>query len=139
MWIVAGLGLLGGALASAVSIRKITGGMTPYDVPVALTLLKVPSGALTAVAGILLLGGGFVPGLSDLDSQRQILAYALVFGYAQQLATQFIDKRAETLLAQVPSKHAKNPPTKSIPQPATAAPPVDSTTNGRSPAYATDG
>ena len=67
----------------------------------------------TAVAGILLLGGGFVPGLSDLDSQRQILAYALVFGYAQQLATQFIDKRAETLLAQVPSKHAKNPPTKS--------------------------
>jgi hypothetical protein len=80
-----------------------------------------------------------VLGLSDLDSQRQILAYALVFGYAQQLATQFIDERAETLLAQVPSKHAKNPPTKSIPQHATTAPPVDSTTNGRSPAYATDG
>ena len=79
VWIVAGLGLLGGALASAVNIRRITGGMTPYDVPVALSLLKVPSGALTAVAGILLLGGGFVPGLSDLDSQRQILAYALVF------------------------------------------------------------
>lgn len=139
VWIVAGLGLLGGALASAVSIRKITGGMTPYDVPVALALIKVPSGALTAVAGILLLGGGFVPGLSDLDSQSQILAYALVFGYAQQLATQFIDKRAETLLAQVPSKHATNPLTKSIPQPATAVAPVDSTTNGRSPASATDG
>ena len=137
--IVAGLGLLGGALASAVSIRKITGGMTPYDVPVALALLKVPSGALTAVAGILLLGGGFVPGLSDLDSQRQILAYALVFGYAQQLATQFLDKRAATLLAQVPSKHARTPPTKSIPQPANAVPAADATTNGHSPAYATDG
>lgn len=48
---------------------------------------KVPAGALTAVAGILLLGGEFVPGLSELDSQRQILAYALVLGYAQQPAT----------------------------------------------------
>ena len=96
VWIVASLGLLGGALASAVSIRKMTAGSRAYHVPVALALLKVPSGALTAVAGILLLGGGFVPGLSDLDSQRQILAYALVFGYAQQLATQFIDQRAES-------------------------------------------
>jgi hypothetical protein len=81
---------------------------------------------------------GFVPCLSDLDSQRQILAYALVFGYAQQLGTQ-LDKRAEILLAQVPSKHAKNPPTQSIPQPASAVPVADATTNGHSPAYATDG
>ena len=77
----------------------------PYDVPLALALLKVPTGALTAVAGILLLGGGFVPGLSELDTQRQILAYALVFGYAQQLATRYLDDRATTLLAEVPSKH----------------------------------
>jgi hypothetical protein len=58
---------------------------------------------------------------------------------AELLATQFIDKRAETLLAQVPSKHAKNPPTKSIPQLANAVPAADSTTNGSSPAHATDG
>jgi hypothetical protein len=102
--IVAGLGLLGGALAAAFAIRKIKGTSTPYDVPIAIALLKVPSGALTAVAGILLLGGGFVPGLSELDSQRQILAYALVFGYAQQLATRFIDDRAHTILNSVPSK-----------------------------------
>jgi hypothetical protein len=88
---------------------------------VALALLKVPSGALTAVAGILLLGGGFVPGLSDLDSQRQILAYALVFGYAQQLATQFIDKRAVNLLDQVPSTHSTAPLSKSIPRTSDAA------------------
>jgi hypothetical protein len=72
-------------------------------VPLALTWLKVPTGSLTAVAGILLLGGNFVPGLSELDSQRQILAYALVFGYAQQLATRFIDDRAQSLLNSVPS------------------------------------
>jgi hypothetical protein len=109
--IVAGLGLLGGALAGAFAIRKIRGTSTPYDIPIALALLKVPSGSLTAVAGILLLGGGFVPGLSELDSQRQILAYALVFGYAQQLGTRFIDDRAQALLDSVPSKdpEAKQP------------------------------
>jgi len=109
--IVAGLGLLGGALAAAFAIRKIRGTSTPYDVPIALALLKVPLGSLTAVAGILLLGGGFVPGLSELDSQRQILAYALVFGYAQQLATRFIDDRAQAILNSVPSKdpEAKQP------------------------------
>ena len=109
--IVAGLGLLGGALAAAFAIRNIRGSSTPYDVPIALAFLKVPSGSLTAVAGILLLGGGFVPGLSELDSQRQILAYALLFGYAQQLGTRFIDSRAQTILNSLPSKdsEAKQP------------------------------
>jgi hypothetical protein len=105
--IVAGLGLLGGALAAAFAIRKIRGSSTPYGVPLALAWLKVPTGSLTAVSGILLLGGNFVPGLSELDSQRQILAYALVFGYAQQLATRFIDDRAQSLLDSVPSKDAE--------------------------------
>jgi hypothetical protein len=115
IWIVAGLGLLGGGLAAAVSVRKMASSATPYDVPIALALLKVPTGALTAVAGILLLGGGFVPGLSELDTQRQILAYALVFGYAQQLATRYIDDRATTLLAEVPNKHTPPTQTRSLP------------------------
>jgi hypothetical protein len=115
VWIVAGLGLLGGGLASAISVRKLASSAAPYDVPLALALLKVPTGALTAVAGILLLGGGFVPGLSELDTQRQILAYALVFGYAQQLATRFLDDRATTLLEQVPSKHTSPTQTRSLP------------------------
>jgi hypothetical protein len=102
--LIAGLGLLGGALSGAFSIRKIRGSSLPYDIPIALSLLKVPSGALTAVAAILLLGGDFIPGLSQLDSQRQILAYALVFGYAQQLATRFLDQQAQDILESVPSK-----------------------------------
>jgi hypothetical protein len=118
-WIIAGLGLLGGGLASAVSVRKMASSAAPYDVPLALALLKVPTGALTAVAGVLLLGGGFVPGLSELDTQRQILAYALVFGYAQQLATRYLDERATTLLAEVPSKHLPLTQTRSLPAPTT--------------------
>ncbi|MGR6319020.1 hypothetical protein Q2K19_30865 [Micromonospora soli] len=125
--IVAGLGLLGGALAAAFAIRKLRGSSTPYGVPLALTWLKVPTGSLTAVAGILLLGGNFVPGLSELDSQRQILAYALVFGYAQQLATRFIDDRAQSLLNSVPSTDPEakqpTPPTRGE-LPATDVPPA---------------
>lgn len=56
-----------------------------------------------------------------LDTQRQILAYALVFGYAQQLATWFVDDRATTLLTEVPSKHMPPTQTRSLP-PAMADP-----------------
>jgi hypothetical protein len=36
-----------------------------------------------------------MPGFSELDPQRQIIAYALLFRYAQQLGTQFINNRTE--------------------------------------------
>ncbi|RZU76076.1 hypothetical protein EV384_4679 [Micromonospora kangleipakensis] len=109
--IVAGLGAIGGGLAALVAIRNLRGTSTPYSIPVALAVLKVPTGALTAVAGILLLGGGFAPGFSNLDSQRQILAYALVFGYAQQIITRLVDERAQSILHKIPSKdrEAKQP------------------------------
>jgi hypothetical protein len=115
IWIVAGLGVVGGALATAYSIRNARGATVPYNVPVALGLFKLPLGALTAVCGILLLGGDFVPGFSRLDSQPQILAYALVFGYAQQLVSRLVDDRARTLLSEVPNQTLENP----RPRPAT--------------------
>ena len=109
--VVSLLGLLGGALAAAVSIRNLRGTSTPYDVPVALALLKVPLGAFTAILGLVAIQGKFVPGLSALDSQQQILAYALVLGYGQQVFTYTLDRRAQTLLDGLPSKDASTPPT----------------------------
>lgn len=85
------MGLAGGTLSATVALRKLRGTSTPYAVPVALSVLKLPLGALTSVIGILLVQGGFVPGLSDLDNQGQILAYAVVFGFAQQVATRLVD------------------------------------------------
>jgi hypothetical protein len=107
--IIALLGLLGGALAAAVAIRNLSGTATPYEVPAALALLKLPFGAMTALGVLIAIGGDFVPGLSNLDSQPQILTYALVFGYAQQLLTGLIDRRGESLLAAVPLKDASVP------------------------------
>ncbi|MDT7785615.1 MAG: hypothetical protein QOF58_4034 [Pseudonocardiales bacterium] len=108
--VVALLGLLGGALAAAVSIRNLRGTSTPYDVPVALSLLKVPLGAFTAILGLVAIQGDFVPGLSALDSQQQILAYALVLGYGQQVFTYSLDRKAQTLLDGLPAKDGSAPP-----------------------------
>jgi hypothetical protein len=94
-------GLLAAALASALALRSIQGTSTPYSLPVALAVLKLPSGALTAVLGLLLMRGGFIPGLSALDSSAQIIAWAIVFGYAQQLLTRFLDQQANQVLENV--------------------------------------
>jgi hypothetical protein len=102
--IVALMGLLGGALSATFTVQKLRGTSTPYGVPVALAILKLPAGALTAITGLVLLYGKFVPGLSELDSQGQILAYAIVLGIAQHLVTRFVDQKAEDVLGSVPSK-----------------------------------
>jgi hypothetical protein len=65
--------------------------------------------------------GGFVPGLSQLDSQPQILAYAFLFGSAQQLVTRLIDRQAQDILTKVPSKEPITP--KPEPPPAEQPPP----------------
>ena len=125
--VVALLGLLGGALAAAVSIRNLKGTTVPYDVPVALAMVKVPLGAFTAVLGLVAIRGDFVPGLSALDSQVQILAYALVLGFAQQLLTRLLDQRAQTLLDAMPSKDTADQVTLSpAARPSVAVDPISS-------------
>lgn len=96
--IIEGVGLIAAAIAAAASLRRIRGTSTPYGVPVALAALKLPTGALTAVVGLLLMRGQFVPGLSALDTPGQIVAWAIVFGYAQQLFTTMVDRRGQALL-----------------------------------------
>lgn len=108
--IIAGLGALGGALGALLAIRRLRGTSTPYSVSTALAVLKVPSGALSAIIGMVLLAGGFVPGLTNLDSQRQILAYALLFGIAQHLVTRVADNRAQQLMDNIPSKDPEAKP-----------------------------
>lgn len=114
------VGLLSAALAGALALRSIRGTSTPYSLPVAVAVLKLPSGALTAVIGLLLMRGGFVPGLSALDSSAQIIAWAIVFGYSQQVLTRLVDRQANTVLENVsqPSGASVSPST----TPAPAAP-----------------
>lgn len=101
MPLVAIVGSIAAAVAGAAALRNVRGTSTPYSLPVALAVLKLPTGALTAVLGILLMRGQFVPGLSALDFPAQIVAWAVVFGYAQQLFTRLVDQQAHTVLDDV--------------------------------------
>ena len=95
------VGLIAGAVAAAFTLRRIPGTTTPYSLPIALAVLKLPTGALTALLGLLLMRGEFVPGLSALDSPAQIISWAILLGYAQQLFTGMVDDRAQAVLDDV--------------------------------------
>jgi hypothetical protein len=92
------IGLIAASVAAAATLRRARGTSTPYSVPFALAMLKLPLGALTAVLGVLFMRGGFVPGLSALDTPAQILAWAILFGYAQQVFTRMVDTRGHDVL-----------------------------------------
>jgi hypothetical protein len=95
------VGLTAASIVVAAAIRHMRGSAEPYALPLALALLKLPTGAVTAFLGLLLMRGGFVPGLSALDTPAQILAWAATFGVAQQLFTRFVDQQAGNVLGTV--------------------------------------
>ena len=105
------VGLTAATIATAAAIRRIKGSSERYGLPVALAALKLPTGALTAFLGLLLMRGQFVPGLSALDTSAQILAWALVFGYAQQLFTRLVDQQGQTVLDSVRASDVGRPAT----------------------------
>jgi hypothetical protein len=102
------VGLTAAAVAAAGSIRNVRGSSEKAGLLAALAVLKLPTGAVTALLGLLLMRGQFVPGLSALDTSAQILAWALVFGYAQQLFTRLVDQQGQTVLDSI--RGANRPP-----------------------------
>ena len=101
LFVVEFVGLAAAAVAAATAIRNIRGSSERYGIPIGLAVLKLPTGALTAFLGLLLMRGQFVPGLSALDTSAQILAWALVFGYGQQLFTRLVDRQGQNVLNSV--------------------------------------
>ncbi|GGU81033.1 hypothetical protein GCM10010260_11680 [Streptomyces filipinensis] len=106
------IGLVSAGLAAATALHQMRGSTTPYNVSLALAALKLPTGALTAPLGLLFIHGGFIPGLSALDSSAQVIAWAIVFGYSQQILTRLVDNQAKSILGDPPdgpkvtTKHA---------------------------------
>ncbi len=94
--LVLGLGAIGAALAVAKTLAGLNPSGVRYSLSVAQGLLKVALGAITAMLGILLLKTQNLPGV--LATQAGLLMAAVVFGYAQQLFTGFIDQRAASLM-----------------------------------------
>jgi hypothetical protein len=97
VWHVIVAGTIGGLLATAVALRglRVTG--DPYGLRWVQTLLKAPSGALTAVFGTMLLQSELIDAL-DPQPTPKILVYAAIFGFSQEAVTRFVDKKANALL-----------------------------------------
>lgn len=101
LFVVELVGFVAAAVAAAGAIRGLRGSSERYWLPAWLAFLKLPTGAVTAFLGLLLMRGQFVPGLSALDTSAQILAWALVFGYAQQIFTRLVDRQGQVVLDSV--------------------------------------
>jgi hypothetical protein len=110
--IVGLVGLLGAGLAASRALTTAHEIPTRYSPAVAQTLLKLPSGVVTALLGVIALRAGFVPGVTAFDDQADILIWAFVFGFAQQVLTGLIDDRGQQLLTHAsPASPAAPPPT----------------------------
>jgi hypothetical protein len=102
LWLAELLGLVGASIVGSVAVRQMRGSSTPYAVPMASLLVKLPTGALTAAVGLMLLRAGFVH-LPIPTGTAQWVATALILGASQQTVTRLIDKQAQHVLDAVPS------------------------------------
>ncbi|MFG3507046.1 hypothetical protein ACGF5F_16195 [Streptomyces sp. NPDC047821] len=99
--LVASLGAGAAALTGAVALHGMRGTALPFLVPMSLLLLRVPIGALSALLGVVLIHGDFIPGLTALDRRGQIAAWAIAFGIGQETLTRMLDKRGNALIENV--------------------------------------
>jgi hypothetical protein len=94
VFIIELMGVIGAAVASVASLSRSQRVEDPYKVQVAQAVLKVSLGGVTAVLGLLLLS---VTPTVHPGTKWEILAYAVVFGYSQQVFTRLIDSKGDEL------------------------------------------
>lgn len=92
----------GGLISVIAFIGSLQSSSGPYNLGVAQAVLKVISGAAIGLFRVLLVQHGVLDILAPQNNNR-ILAYAVLFGFAQQLVTQAADKRAADIVGSTPS------------------------------------
>jgi hypothetical protein len=101
---IAGIGALGGLLSVVFAVKNADLS-APYNVQLAQGMLKVASGAATAILAVLILEGS---GAST--ETTHIYEYAAIFGFSQQAFTRLVDEKAQTLTAKAPPRGASVTP-----------------------------
>ncbi|OIJ63883.1 hypothetical protein [Streptomyces mangrovisoli] len=86
------VGAAGATVSAVYSLARQQRVENPYMVLIGQAILKVSLGGITALLGLLLLFA--TPGF-EANTSWQILAYAAVFGYSQQLFTRLIDSKGD--------------------------------------------
>jgi hypothetical protein len=102
------IGAIGGLLSIAFGLGGATTPPSRYNPRPQQALLKPVAGAATGLIGVMLVQSNIVIAPTSEASETLLLAYAAIFGFAQQLLTRFVDKRASTLLGEKePAKRAE--------------------------------
>lgn len=100
VWTVQLFGVLGAVVAVvAVVVLLVNSGpqLVTYTLTGYQSFVKITLGATLAMLGVLAVAAGVFQ--SVVSSQAALLFTALLFGYAQQLATQFLDNTANRLVS----------------------------------------
>ncbi len=100
-------GGFGGLLSAVVFITNLPAQNTPYTIWLYQGLLKAPTGAALALIVVFLVQTGLV-GFLKADP-AYVISYALVFGFAQQAATQVVDNWASGIVKKSAPSQAKEP------------------------------
>lgn len=92
------VGAVGGLLSSAFLLGKIDKAPSRYNLQIPQIVLKAVAGSATALVGVILLQSQVLIAPAGDSSTAVMLAYAAVFGFSQQLLTQFVDRRGADLI-----------------------------------------
>lgn len=90
-------GSVGGLVSAIPAVAAIPTVQSPFNFPMQQALLKVVFGSLTALSGVIVLDSASVT--NGFGSLEALLGAAIVFGAAQQVVTQYLDRRAGKLLS----------------------------------------
>jgi hypothetical protein len=89
--LVALIGAIAAGFSAVAGVANLRPLVDPYRTPIVQGLLKVPTGAFTAVLGVLAVEQALQASAGLPSSQGGMLFLAFVFGYSQQLVTRFVD------------------------------------------------
>lgn len=95
-------GMLGGLLSVVIPLATGERVQTPYRIFNQQLVLKTFAGAASALAGVILVESELIAGFT-FNSASAVLGYAIVFGFAQQIVTGAVDRRANSLAKETPS------------------------------------
>lgn len=95
---------LGGTVGAVLALARFSALASPYDLPLVQALLRISTGALVALLGMLLTQNN-VLGMFIPHTAPGLIGYAALFGYAQEPLMRAVDRRAGTVLSEPRTKN----------------------------------
>ena len=96
-WEVELIGALGGALAAVLALNGFSGFTDPSGLPTTQAWARIPTAMVTSLFGVILMQTKALDILTP-QTGTTVLAYAFVFGYAQEPLLRMIDRQAGKVL-----------------------------------------